>query len=464
VRLRETSTACLGVGNPLDQVNAVLPGERATPPRRGDRAGLTVRVLLVALEGWYSTARLPGALARAGFEVGILCEPGSLAGRSRYVTQKYRLDVPALHRGRIESVVASLAAFAPDLVVPGDERGLRILGFLLKSPELQKRSDLRRVIEHSIGRFCRNGHGGERLATLDLAESLGIAVAKHARAGGFQDVLAFGRQQGWPLYLKRDHTYGGQGVHFCLDATVAKMAHDELSRGHRLDTLHGLWRRARRFCETLRNGHDPLALPIGVGGISVERGVPGAPAYYTGVAIGGRVLAGFSAEVLAFEPPNGPSTRVSLHRDAEMDRAASRLVEALGFAGFFGLDFIRRPEGDLVFLEFNGRPTTVCHLGGLVSADLCAALFAAETGRAAQIAVSSAPTPAEARVALFPQDWIRDAMANDRHHFLLDIPGDDPPLLEGLNQRLPPIVDRAEIERLSRRAVSGETANRGAIE
>jgi hypothetical protein len=71
---------------------------------------------------------------------------------------------------------------------------------------------------------------------------------------------------------------------------------------------------------------------------------------------------------------------------------------------------------------------------------------------------------AEARVVLFPQDWIRDPRSNDRHQFLLDIPGDDPPLLEGLNNRLPPSVDKAEIDGLSRRASSGETWDRGAIE
>ncbi|MBV8391912.1 MAG: hypothetical protein JOY81_01900 [Alphaproteobacteria bacterium] len=409
---------------------------------------MSARVLLICLEDWLSTARLPAALSRAGFDVGIVSEAGNLACHSAHLVHRFPLDVPALRHGSLATLVAAHAAFQPDLVMPGDERAARVLNFIPRARSMPGLAALHDVARRSLGRFCPGGQGGERKATLDLAERLGIAIPKHARAATHRDLAAFAGQHGWPLYLKRDHTYGGRGVRLCPDAASAARAYDDFSRGHRLNTLYGLWRRARRCYETVRHGEDPLALPIGPGAISVESAVSGTPAYYTGVALEGRVLAGFAADVLAFEPPHGPSTRVRLHHDPEMDRTATRLVEAMGFGGFFGLDFIRRPDGSLVFLEFNGRPTTVCHLGRLVSADLCSALFAAVTGRDTSREAAAGAAAAEVRVALFPQDWTRDPAVDDRDQFALDIPDDDPPLLERLCQRLPPGIDRAKIKSL----------------
>jgi len=413
-----------------------------------------LRVLLIGFEDWYSTARLPEMLHKSDFDIAVLSEPANFAAQSRHVAHRFGLDVPGLRRGRLESVLSAIDAFAPDLLVPGDERALRLLHFLALSPAAASRPALRPLLARSVGREGLQPIG-ERSRVLDLAGRLGIACPEHAPAPRLGDVLAFGDRHGWPLYLKRDHTYGGQGVRLCADAAAARAAHAEFSVGDRLWSARGVWRRGRRFVESRICGADPLALPIGTRNISVEAAVPGRPAFYAAVALEGRLLAGFAAEVEAFHPPPaGPSTRVRLSADAAMDRAAAALVEALGHSGFFGLDFIRRADGKLDFLEFNGRPTTVCHLGGLVSADLGAALSAAMKG---QFASFPGPLPASgkaaaARVALFPQDWIREPHADDRNEFALDIPRDDPALLTALNRRLPASVDRAEIESLSRRA------------
>ena len=61
----------------------------------------------------------------------------------------------------------------------------------------------------------------------------------------------------------------------------------------------------------------------------------------------------------------------------------------------------------------------------LISADLGAALSAALRGQP----VPPANHASEVRVALFPQDWIRDPQACDRDKFYLDVPQDDPQLL-----------------------------------
>ncbi len=412
------------------------------------------RVLLIAFEDWNSTARLPETLHRAGFEVGIISEPRNLAAQSRHIAERFALDVPAIRRGDLAAVVAALEAFAPEMIVPADERGMRVLRFLADAPAIRERPFLRHVVMRSTGTAEAARHTGERFPMLELASRLGIACAPHARVDGRRDAIAFGKRHGWPVYMKNDHTYGGQGVWRCDGAVDVRAAYDAFSNGHRLWSLHGLWRRGRRFLSRLGGRRDPLALPIGTRGISIEAAIEGRPAFYTGVALDGRLLAGFAAEVEVFHPPpTGPSARIRLHHDEVMARAASRLVDALGHNGFFGLDFIRRPDGGLVFLEFNGRPTTGVHLGELVSADLGLALFAALDGKSLPVPES----PGEARVALFPQDWIRDPHASDRGEFHLDIPRDDPPLLAALCSRLPEGANRAEIERLSR-AVATEGA------
>jgi glutathione synthase/RimK-type ligase-like ATP-grasp enzyme len=399
------------------------------------------RVLLVAFEDWYSTARLPAALSDAGFEVGVLSEPDNFAAQSRHVARRFPLDFAHVRRGRLDSVIAAIGAFAPDLLMPGDERASRVVKSLQDAPALQQ------LVKRSVGEVGWARHAGERSRMLDLVAGLGFAVPAHASVRRAREVTSFAERHGWPVYLKRDHTYGGQGVRLCADAATATAAYGEFTRGHVLWSPLGLWRRGRRLLQSFRPGRDPLALPIGAQGTSVEATIAGQPAFYTGVAFEGRLLDGFAAEVEAFHPPPaGPSTRVRLHHDQEMDGLAGRLVAALGHSGFVGLDFIRRPSGGLVFLEFNGRPTTVSHLGGLVGADLGAALFAVVAGRA----LLPSSRSAEVRVALFPQDWIRDPHAGDRAAFHVDIPRADPPIIAALSRRLPPSVDRAEIEVLSR--------------
>jgi acetyl/propionyl-CoA carboxylase alpha subunit len=52
-----------------------------------------------------------------------------------------------------------------------------------------------------------------------------------------------------------------------------------------------------------------------------------------------------------------PAPPVRLQRDPVMEKQAAALIARLGYNGSCGLDFIRRPDNSLVFLEFNARPT-----------------------------------------------------------------------------------------------------------
>ena len=122
-----------------------------------------------------------------------------------------------------------------------------------------------------------------------------------------------------------------------------------------------------------------------------------------------------------------------LHGNSAMDDIARRLIGALGYSGFCGFDFIRDRAGNLTLLELNARPTPVSHLGGLVGLDLCVALNAALSG---QPVPSATPKPPR-RVALFPQDWVRDPIGTSREQCDRDVPLNDPDLLKAMAADLP---------------------------
>jgi hypothetical protein len=270
---------------------------------------------------------------------------------------------------------------------------------------------------------------------LELAAALGIECPQHTIARSLGEAARFAKAHGWPVYLKRDHSSGGYWVRQAGGNTELVDAYGYLSgRNHPLLSLDGLAGLPRRLLKTFVFRNSPITLPKSEMTITVEAMVPGQPAFHTGVAVDGKFLTGISAEVDDFYPkPTGPSTRVRLHGDRDMERIASDLVKALGFTGFFCLDFIRSPDGGLTFLEFNARPTPVTHLGGLIGADLCLALHGALTGAAPP----PSPSTAQVSVALFPQDWRRPVGGIDRSGFFLDIPRGDPALLEAFRSVLP---------------------------
>jgi hypothetical protein len=403
------------------------------------------RVLLLLLDNWHGVARLPAALADAGFEVGLLSESSFIAAKSQYVDRHFPISMRALRRGRTKPVWNAIDGFAPDFVIPADEYAVRFVQFALThAPIVGMSAAIRGLLDRSAGARDAANAIGRRARMLDLATSLGFDCPAHALVDDPSEARAFADIHGWPVYLKRDHSSGGYWVRQCADAAALAEAYRYLTGQNRrslsLNSLYGL---PRELVRSLVFRGNPMALPRGETGISVEASIPGEPAYHTAVARDGRWLTGISAEVEDYYPrPTGPSTRVRLHGDATMDAAAGKLIAALGYSGFCGLDFIRRPDGGLTFLEFNARPTPVAHLGGLIGIDLCEALYRALAGGRSPFVTSTS----EVRVALFPQDWRREPPCGDRDGLHLDIPRHDPSLLEAFRTVLPAGWDWAGLE------------------
>jgi hypothetical protein len=383
-----------------------------------------LRLLIVALDNWYGSARLPRSLKGAGFEIGLFAPPGIFASQSQDVDKRLPLAVDGPPRVLEQPAWQAIAAFAPDFIVPGDEKSVRLLNLMATSRSAPAapgiKSALLRSLPSKPGLLSRGD-------MMTIAADAGLACPDHAVVRSCDEALRFTERVGWPVYLKRDNTAGGNGVRRCADrATLASQFAQLTNTAMSLWSAEGTLRRGRQWLRSLGLAGDP--------GITIQAAVPGEPTFHTAVALDGKWLAGLSADVEEYYPrPTGPSTRVRLHGDPAMDDLARRLTAALGYNGFCGLDFIRRPDGGLTFLEFNARPTPVAHLGRLAGTDLGAALRAALAGEPVAAPI---PTPPR-RVALFPQDWLRDPRSAERAPYHLDIPTDDPALLAALGALLP---------------------------
>lgn len=310
------------------------------------------------------------------------------------------------------------------MVVPLDDASVRMLHAVKSALAAETSSDVRCVLDRSLPRVDVSSR---RTSFLEIAERAGVACPAHAEVRSLREALRFAHRCGWPVYLKRDNTAGGSGVRLCTSPAELTAAFAALTNtAEPIWSMAGVLRRGRRTMHAMGLGAGP--------GISIQSVIPGEPAFHSAVALDGRWLAGLSAEVEECHPrPTGPSTRVLLHDDSAMDDIARRLIGALGYSGFCGFDFIRDRSGTLTLLEMNARPTPVSHLGGLVGLDLCVALNAALSG---QPVPSATPKPPR-RVALFPQDWVRDPIGTSREHCDRDIPLNDPALLEAMAANLP---------------------------
>jgi hypothetical protein len=146
------------------------------------------------------------------------------------------------------------------------------------------------------------------------------------------------------------------------------------------------------------------------------------------IAWRGQVLSGLSGIKRETHPfPTSPSSVVEFIDHEEMRNAAQTLVAALGFSGFASLDFQLDADGKAHLIEFNPRPTPICHLGEVLGRDLCKCLADALRGQAVpDVEAMNLPRT----VALFPQEWARDAESPYLASAYHDVPWDDPELFE----------------------------------
>ncbi len=413
---------------------------------------MRTRVLLIALADWFGPTRLPKALRAAGFDVGLQSAPDNLMAQSSFVDYRFQLSPPHVRLGLLDAIFRSILDFAPRLVIPCDEEAATLLQNLGLSWEgargeggqrkVMVPDNVRELLLRSLGEVRSFPLRRNRDLMRRAVAAFGIASPPSTPVPYLQVAEAFAREHGWPVVLTREERIGGRGVQVCADEAELRAAYSDFTRDFHIPQT---WRdRGRWLGWSLLTGFHlagELSRPRRPEGplLSIEKQMPGRPATQTVVALEGRMLGGISAVAEIRHPaPNGPASVVRLIDDTAMTEAARKLMGRLGYTGFATIDFTRNDPVDgkpaeLTFLKFNPRPSPLAHLGGLAGGDLCAALYEGLTGGIAMPPKNTRETT----VALFPQDWIRDPDATDRHAEHLDIPADDDRLMNAIKARLP---------------------------
>jgi predicted ATP-grasp superfamily ATP-dependent carboligase len=361
------------------------------------------RVIVLSTANWFGAPRLTRAFHRAGFDVQTLGYPNVVLTRSRYVSAEFFLSDSAPHEELIRVAREVLIAQRPSFVVPTDDASVELLQALaaLARRELPESDPLLVLLRDSLGNFDQHRVLRQRLGLAQVAERAGVRAPAYALVHDRDEAFAFVARHGANVVLKAEETFAGLGVSICngeteLDAALARMA--------------------ASYPRSLREG------------AVLQSYVPGRTAMRAVIAHRGRVLAGLSAfKVETYPPVTGPSCVVEFIDHPEMRATASAMIRELDYSGFASLDFIVDAEGNAHLIELNSRPTPICHLGEYLGSDLCLALRHALEGQAV---ADRDPANLPKKVALFPQEWIRNPSSPhfaDAYH---DVPWDEPDLLE----------------------------------
>lgn len=377
-------------------------------------------ILIATTNRWYTTARLGIAFARLGCNVEAVCPiPHPLR-----VTKAVRRTHHYQALSPLDSFLHAIEASKPDLILPGDDianKHLHDLHYSLKKNNDQSGFGICELIERSIGPRGSFPIVTARASFLELASKEDIRVPKTAPVANDSDVERWIRQMGFPMVLKADGSSSGEGVRVVNTVSEAKHALRALQAPPQL----------LRVIKRAVIGRDMRwirpALERRRAAVSAQEFVNGRDATTLVASWKGEVLAALHFGVLVKQYERGPSSALSLIENEEMAQFAAKAVRRLNLSGLHGFDFLLEKGTDKAYLiEMNPRATQVGHLSLGPGRDLPAALHAALCG---------VPLPETRKVtdnptiALFPQEWSRDAHSTLLNSAFHDIPWEEPDLV-----------------------------------
>jgi carbamoyl-phosphate synthase large subunit len=385
-----------------------------------------MKVLLFAIYGIPSAARLAKPLRDVGFQVAVLCPSSSIVATTRHVDRRFCLKGPRLGRTILSSLTGVVNMWGPDLIVAGDQETTLFLQRVVELAAAGRlphvNQDVLATITRSLGDLAGYRTARSKIAQHAIMTELGFATPVQTIVESVDQAVELARLMTYPVVLKLDGRYGGDGVAICRTDDDIRSAWGRFRPGTRnRDYLKTVTRR-------LLGDELGQAWACADAKIIVQQFIPGTPATHCLVAYQGEVLTGFSAVAEQANPwPHGPSTVVRLIENSTMRAASAALIRRLGLTGFAGLDFILEAGASSPwFLECNPRLTQICHLGRYVGRDLCDALF----HRLNSQAWTAGDFRADAVVALFPQEWMRDPISPYFESAIHDVPWDDPGFIE----------------------------------
>ena len=358
--------------------------------------------------------------------------PGHPAGLSRYLAQNHRYRALA----GLNCLGAAVTAAEPDLVVPLDDRAVALLlALAARAPA----SGTTALVERSLGNARAYETVLSRNGFLAAAHANGIRTPTSCAVHREEDLLPALEQTGLPAVLKADGTWGGDGVAIVHDRDEALSAWRRFAQ--RPSMLRSLLRAIRRA--------DAHFLLHAVPTLSVQQYVPGTAATTSLAAWKGRLLAANHMEAVITRGAGGPCSVLRRIDNAAMGEAALQLAAHFGLSGLHGLDYVMDREGEPWLVEINPRATQSSHLSFGPGHDLVAAL-ASKAGGSLR---SARECVAADTVALFPQEFLRDAASPWLKSAYHDVPWDDLAMVRNW-VTAPEAIWRAEADKPSKSAPS----------
>ncbi len=323
----------------------------------------------------------------------------------------------------LNSLARAIAITQPDFVVSGDDLATRHLHRLHAREKRNgnAESPICALIERSLGSPESFAVVDARAAFMDLAHQEGLRAPATEAIGNTDDLKAWVARMGLPIVLKANGTSGGDGVRIAHTLTEAERFFRE---------LHAPPLLARAAKRALVDQDKTLVWPSLLRRrpvVNAQEFVSGREATSAIACSRGTVLASLHFEVVNKASSRGHATVVRVIENAEMSAAAEKMARRLNLSGLYGFDFMLEADtGNAYLIEINPRSTQVGHLSLGSGRDIPAALYAALSGKA----VEEAPKITEKdMIALFPQEWIRDAESPFLRFAYHDIPLQEPELI-----------------------------------
>ncbi|MGA7298267.1 MAG: hypothetical protein WBW92_12240 [Rhodanobacteraceae bacterium] len=359
-----------------------------------------MRILMISrARSWLEPPRLLRALQDSGARTAYLAHCDSMLAHIRHADK--RLNWSKNIAAHPQDLYQALDEFEPDMLLPADEPAalwLHALYALNDTPYA-----VCELIARSLGDPAGFAPSTDKLAITRMAQDLGIDTPLTSELQSNSDAGLFVHRHGWPVVIKSRRGFAGLGVYPC--GTLSDLRH------------------AHRNCPR-------------EGGRLIQIFTEGTTWMTAFVAARGEILAQICfAKLRQFPQHIGPSSIVRCRYDSGLQDATARMVKALGFSGFGSIDFQRCQDGRDLLLEFNPRPTPVCHLGRHLGVDLAAAFVDRKPRDSSQV-LRDFP------VALFPQELCRDSSGAGLEGCWHDLPSDEPELLKAMRHMLQPRAQR----------------------
>ena len=379
------------------------------------------KILLAATNWWPHSARLAIALSEAGCEVQAVFPRGNpllkLAFIRAFTYSPWR---------PLQSLYSSIAASAPSVIIPCDDRAARHLYELHGRASAEDDSDLAGLIENSLGPASAYPVLNSRYEILKIARETGISTPEMSLIQTDADIDSWCARQESPWVLKADGTSGGFGVKILHSESAARKIAAAMRRP--MNIMVALKRAMiDRDCfvaEDLAPRFRPAVI--------AQEYITGRPANVAVFAFQGEVLAAISVEVAVAYSETGAATVVRVVESPAMLQAAKALVKRLSLSGFCGLDFMIERDSEVPLLvEVNARVTPQCHSRLGNGRDMVNALCMVLTGRVGSLKCVTR----SGIIAYFPQAWDCNSWSEFLHNAYHDVPWEEPALVRELLNR-----------------------------